>query len=248
MVDSMEKRNLNRKTALNLTSIGLLIAVIVINIITIIMQTQIAEAGWVEFMRELELMQEFIRNLGNRWLIVFAIMIVYAVRSFLPIPYPFLIIMTGVMFRPVNALIINTVGFCVVTVISYWFGRVTKGGFALKQLNKYENVKQVLLSNKGKTKLSILIAVRIIPAIPINLVSNMYGGMKYPFIKFMIASIIGFAPKIVAYTLMGGNIAQPFTWEFMAPIIILLLLTSIVTFGVNEALEKRKEGHENDEH
>jgi uncharacterized membrane protein YdjX (TVP38/TMEM64 family) len=213
------------------------------------MQTQLAEAGWVEFMRELEEMQNFIRNLGNKWLIVIAIMLVYAIRSFLPIPYPFLIIMTGVMFRPTNALIINTIGFCVVTTISYWFGRASKGGFAMKQLNKYENVKHILLSSKkGKTKLSVLVAARIIPAIPINLVSNMYGGMKYPFVKFMIASVIGFAPKIIAYTLMGGSIAQPFTWEFMAPIIILLLLTSIVTFCVNEALEKRKEGHENDEH
>lgn len=244
----MEKRNLNRRTALNLTSIGLLIAVIIINLITIIMQTKLADAGWLEFLRMLEEMQEFIRHLDNKWLIVIAIMTVYGLRAIVPIPYPFLIIMTGVMFRPINAIIINTAGFCVVTVISYWFGRFTKGGFAMKQLNKYENVKHILLSNTGKTKLSILVASRIIPAIPINLVSNMYGGMKYPFIRFMIASIIGFSPKILAYTLMGGSITQPFTWKFMAPIIVLLLLTSIVTFGVNIALDKRKEGHENDEH
>jgi hypothetical protein len=39
---------------------------------------------------------------------------------------------------------------------------------------------------------------------------------------------------------MGGNIAQPFTWKFMSPIIILLILSGVVTWVVNITLDKRK--------
>lgn len=243
----MEKRNLSRKQALNLTTIGLFVAAAVIAVITMIMKTSVAEGGWVGFLHALDRMQNYIQNLNGKWEIFFAILFVYAVRSVLPIPFPFLIMMTGVMFEPINAVIINTLGFCVVTAITYWYGRYTGGGFALKQLNKYDNVRHILLDGGRKTKLSILVAVRIIPAIPINLVSTMYGGMKMPFVRFMIASIIGFAPKIIVYSVMGGNITQPFTWQFMGPVIVLLILTGTVTFSVNTALDKRKGEQKDDE-
>ncbi len=243
----MEKRNLSRKQALNLTTIGAFAAAAVIAVITMIMKTSVAEGGWAGFLNALDRMQNYIQNLNGKWEILFAILLLYAVRSVVPIPFPFLIIMTGVMFKPINAVIINTAGFCIVTFITYWFGRYTGGGFALKQLNKYENVRHILLESKNKTKLSVLVAVRIVPAIPINLVSTMYGGMKTPFIRFMIASIIGFAPKIIVYSVMGGNITQPFTWQFMGPVIVLLILTGTVTFSVNKALEKRKGEQKDDE-
>lgn len=243
----MEKRNLSRKQALNLTTIGAFVAAAVIAVITMIMKTSVAEGGWVGFLNALDRMQNYIQNLNGKWEMLFAILFLYAVRSAVPIPFPFLIIMTGVMFNPVNAVIINTAGFCIVTTITYWFGRYSGGGFALKQLNKYDNVRHILLEGGKTKKFSILIAVRIIPAIPINLVSTMYGGMKAPFIRFMIASIIGFAPKIIVYSVMGGNITQPFTWQFMGPVIVLLILTGTVTFSVNKALEKRKGDQKDDE-
>ena len=97
-----------------------------------------------------------------------------------------------------------------------------------------------MIGHHGKTKLGILVALRIVPGIPVNTVSQIYGGMDFPIHKFVWASIIGFFPKIWTYTVMGGNIAQPFTWHFMGPIIFLLILSGIVTLIVNITLEKRK--------
>lgn len=235
----MEKRNLNRKSVLNFTSIGLLVAAAVIAVTTVVMSTKVAEGGWAEFLHTLDRLQDFIMSLDNRYLIVIAILGVYVLRVLLPIPFPFILMMTGVMFRPVNAIIINTVGYSIVLFITYFWGKVTGGGVAIKKLEKYDNVKR-MMGHHGKTKLGVLVALRLVPAVPINLVSKTYGGMKFPLDGFMVASLLGFFPKIWTYSVMGGNIAQPFTWSFMGPIIFLLILSGIVTLIVNFALEERK--------
>ncbi len=240
----MEKKNLNRKKALNLTSIGLFIAAGVIAIITVVMSTKVAEGGWAEFLHTLDRLQDFIMALDNKYLIVIAILGVYVLRGFLPIPFPFILMMTGVMFRPVNAIIINTVGTTIVLLITYFWGKLTNGGVAIKRLEKYDNVRE-MLGHHGKTKLGVLVALRLIPSVPMNLVSKTFGGMKFPLDGFIVASLLGFFPKIWTYSVMGGNIAQPFTWHFMGPIIFLLILSGIATLIVNFALEERKGDNKN---
>ncbi len=240
----MEKKNLNRKKALNLTSIGLFVAAGVIAIITVVMSTKVAEGGWAEFLHTLDRLQDFIMALDNKYLIVIAILGIYVLRGFLPIPFPFILMMTGVMFRPVNAIIINTVGTTIVLLITYYWGKLTNGGVAIKKLEKYDNVRE-MLSHHGKTKLGVLVALRLIPSVPMNLVSKSFGGMKFPLDAFIVASLLGFFPKIWTYSVMGGNIAQPFTWRFMGPIIFLLILSGIATLIVNFALEERKGDNKN---
>ncbi len=240
----MEKKNLNRKKVLYLTSIGLFVAAIVIAVITIIMSTKMAEGGWAEFLHALDRLQEFIISLENRHLIVLAILGVYILRGFLPIPFPFILMMTGVMFEPVHAILINTLGTSIVLLITYFWGKFTNGGVAVKKLEKYDNIRD-MMSHHGKTKLGVLVALRIIPSVPMNFVSKTYGGMKFPIDGFMVASLLGFFPKIWVYSVMGGNIAQPFTWQFMGPIIFLLILSGIVTLIVNITLEQRKGENKN---
>ena len=59
----MEKRNLNRKKVLNLTSIGLFAAAVVIAVITMVMDTKVAEGGWAEFLHTLDRLQDFIMSM-----------------------------------------------------------------------------------------------------------------------------------------------------------------------------------------
>lgn len=240
----MEKKNLNRKKALNLTSIGLFVAAVVIAVITVVMSTKVAEGGWAEFLHALDRLQDFIMGLDNKYLIVIAIFGVYVLRGVLPIPFPFIMMMTGVMFRPVNAIIINTIGTAIVLLITYYWGKVTNGGVAIKKLEKYDNVRE-MMSHHGKTKLGVLVALRLIPSIPMNMVSKAYGGMNFPLDGFVVASLLGFFPKIWVYSVMGGNISQPFTWKFMGPIIFLLILSGVATLIVNFALEERKGDNKN---
>lgn len=240
----MEKHNLDRKGALNLSTIGLFAAAAVLAVITFFMSTAVAEGGWADFLEALTEMQELIQSLPNKWLIVIAIMCVFALKNIIPIPFPFIFMMTGVMFSRVNAIIINVAGFCLVLITKYYWGKKLGGGTAMKNLKKYDNVREMMLK-AGPAKLGVLVALRLIPSIPVNMVSKIYGGMEFPVGRFLIASVIGFFPKIWTYSVMGGNISQPFTWKFMGPIVGLLIISGISTLVVNIVLEKRKGDSQN---
>lgn len=241
----MEKRNLHRKDAMNLSAIGLFAVAIALTVITLIMSTQVAEGGWAEFLKALGKLQDFIQSLENNWLIAIAILAIYALKSFVPIPFPFIMIMTGVMFEPATALFLNIVGFSITLSLVYWYGRRFDEGMALRRLKKYENVSE-MLKHGGKTKFGILFLIRLIPSVPINMASQFYGGIKFPYGKFMIASIAGYFIKLWTYSVIGGNIAQPFTWHFMAPVIILLIVSGVTVLTTNFVLEKRKGENKND--
>lgn len=241
----MEKRNLDRKSALNLSSIGLFAVAILLAVITLIMSTKAAEGGWAEFLNALDKLQEFVQDLPNKWIIAIAILVIYALKAFVPIPFPFIMIMTGVIFDSYLAVSLNVIGFSITLSIVYWFGRRVNAGMAVQKLNKFENVRE-MLKRDGKTKLGVLFLIRLIPSVPINMASKFYGGIKFPYLKFMTASIAGYFIKLWTYSVMGGNIAQPFTWQFMAPVIILLVVSGVAIFIANVVLEKKKGDNKND--
>lgn len=240
----MEKRNLDRKSALNLSSIGLFAVAILLAVITLIMSTKAAEGGWAEFLNALDKLQEFVQDLPNRWIIAIAILVIYALKAFVPIPFPFIMIMTGVIFDSYLAVSLNVIGFSITLSIVYWFGRHVNAGMAVQKLNKFENVRE-MLKRDGKTKLGVLFLIRLVPSVPINMASKFYGGIKFPYLKFMMASIAGYFIKLWTYSVMGGNIAQPFTWQFMAPAIILLVVSGTAIFITNVVLEKKKGDNKN---
>ncbi len=240
----MEKRNLDRKGAMNISAIGLFSVAALLTVITLVMSTRVAEGGWAEFLRALGKLQDLIQGLENRWLIGLAILVVYALKAFVPIPFPFIMIMAGVLFKPIIAVPLNVVGFSITLSIVYWYGRRLDEGVAVHKLKKYENVNK-MLNHAGKTKLGVLFLIRLVPSVPINMASQFYGGIKFPYGKFMVASVAGYFIKLWVYSVMGGNIAQPFTWHFMAPVIILLIVSGVTVLITNIALEKRKGENKN---
>lgn len=235
----MEKNNLDRKGALNFSAVALFAAAAVLTVVTIVMESKMGEGGWAEFMEYLEGMQAFIQSLPNKWLMLLAIICVFLLKNFIPIPFPFIFIMSGIIFDSYKAVAINTFGFALVLMTKYFWGRKFGGGAAIKQLQKYDNVREMMYK-PGNGKLGVLVALRAIPSVPVNMVSKVYGGMKFPVVRFLIASVIGFFPKIWTYSVMGGNVSQPFTWHFIGPIIGLFVLSGVVTLTVNAILDKTK--------
>lgn len=240
----MEQKNLDRKGALNFSAVCLFAGAVILSAITIVMSSKIGEGGWNEFMLKLDEMLALIRSLPNKWLMLIAILLVFLLKNFIPIPFPFIFIMSGIIFDSYKAVIINVIGFSMVLMTKYFWGRKFGGGAAIKQLQKYDNVREMMY-RPGNAKLGVLVALRLIPAVPVNMVSNIYGGMKFPPVRFLIASLIGFFPKIWTYSVVGGNVSQPFTWRFMGPIVALFILSGTVTLLVNVILEKTKGNHEN---
>lgn len=243
----MERKNLDRKHALYLSAGGMFAGAVVLVIITLVMGTATMDGKYREFLEALMELEEKIVELPYKWLIVIAILVVFMLKNFIPIPTPFICLMTGMVFETPYSIIINTVGFTMLLLTKYFWGRRFGGGAAIKTLKKYDNVRE-MMAKAGNGKLAVLVALRLIPSIPVNPVSKIYGGMKFPVVRFVLASLIGFFPKIWSYSYMGGNIFHPFTWKFMGPIVALLIISGASTVIVNLILEKRKGDGTNGKH
>lgn len=94
------------------------------------------------------------------------------------------------------------------------------------------------LSAKGGTgNPVILFALRLIPFVPANPVSSLFGNMKMDYRSFLVISLFGYLLKVVSFTAIGYNIADPFSSKFIVPFIALLYIAAFSLFGVNAFLK-----------
>ncbi len=94
------------------------------------------------------------------------------------------------------------------------------------------------ISAKGGTgNPIILFALRLIPFVPANPVSSLFGNMKMDYRSFLVISLFGYLLKVVSFTAIGYNIADPFSSKFIVPFIALLYIAGLSLFGVNAFLK-----------
>ncbi|MBQ6445100.1 MAG: hypothetical protein IJI95_01865, partial [Clostridia bacterium] len=94
------------------------------------------------------------------------------------------------------------------------------------------------ISAKGGTgNPIILFALRLVPFVPANPVSSLFGNMKVDYRSFLVISLFGYLLKVVSFTAIGYNIADPFSSKFIVPFIALLYIAGFSLFGVNAFLK-----------
>ena len=95
--------------------------------------------------------------------------------------------------------------------------------FALK---KYPAILSAM-EEDGKGNPIILLALRMVPSLPINTISHFYGSLEYSFPKYMLLSLGAYIPKLISYSFIGNNVYDPFSASFFVPMIVLLVFTGI---------------------
>lgn len=89
----------------------------------------------------------------------------------------------------------------------------------------------------------ILFALRLVPFVPANPISSLFGNLQMDYRSFLAISLVGYLVKVTSFTAIGYNIADPFSSKFIVPLIVLLYLSGILLFVINRILtyvEKRK--------
>jgi len=137
-----------------------------------------------------------------------------------------------VVFPTFNALLVNVTGVLIMLTVKYRIGQSVGGGSARRLLSK-NALSKFLVELEGDGNPWLLFVCRLIPAFPINPVSQMYGSMNFDFRRFTILSFLGMAPKILSYTVIGHNVFNPLSWQFFLPIIILLTISGASVLGLN---------------
>ncbi|MBQ8063879.1 MAG: hypothetical protein IJ230_08090 [Clostridia bacterium] len=83
----------------------------------------------------------------------------------------------------------------------------------------------------------VLFALRLVPFVPANPVSSLFGNLQMDYRSFLLISLFGYLVKVISFTAIGYNIADPFTSKFIVPFIALLYLAGFGLLIVNNVLK-----------
>ncbi len=175
-----------------------------------------------------------IAGLDSQWVILLCIFALYLARFRIPIPFSILCAITGICFSINRALIINVVFMAVFYALKYLEGRYFGGGWLTYVLN----IRQVRfvkdwVTFRGSGNPYILVVSRLVPSIPAAVISRLYGSMHYDFLYYICLSILGYLPRLYIYTRLGAEIFNPFSWNFIVLLIIVVIFTGLSTLIFN---------------
>ena len=229
----MKKTKRHRTTLISVVIVivtaALLIFLSLVLVNRVKLETQFA--AMISFLTKLD---NAVAQLETRSEILICIFALYIAKCQLPIPISFLIAISGMVFPINQALLINTVFCFFFFTVKYVEGIFIGGGWTGIILNiKRMHFIRDWIQFKGNGNPYILTITRTIPAISLGMVSKYYGSMKYDFINYSILSLIGFAPRIYMYTKLGAAYKNPFSSQFIVPLIIIVAFSGITSLLFN---------------
>ncbi len=189
---------------------------------------------WYAVTREnLARLEDYIANIDIEWQFFGAIMLLFAIKSFFPIyPTSTVCFLSGIVLPMYYAIPVNILGFVVLVTIRYYWGKRFGAGSAWRLISKTDVLRRVIQQD-GKGNPALLIALRLIPAMPINSISGIYGSFEFGYAKFVLLSVIGFMPKLISFTFVGRNLYDPLSSGFLVPIMLLMFFSGISLLSVN---------------
>lgn len=191
----------------------------------------------------LEQIDNAIVNLDSNAEIIICIFALYIAKCQLPIPMGFLCVISGIVFPITQAVVINLL-FCVFFFsVKYVEGKFIGGGWTgmilgIKQLHFIRDWIQF----KGTGNPYVLFVSRLVPTIPLGMVSKYYGSMHYDFVYYTFLSVLGFAPRLFIYTKIGSAIYNPFSVQFIVLLMVIVAFTgiSIIAFNLYYGIKSKQ--------
>ena len=180
--------------------------------------------------------EQWIQTNGATWTSVFIILGNFVLKAVIPwFPISCICVASGVLFDTYYAIAINVVGMCLLFTIKFFWGKRFGGGNAEKILRKYDRASKFIDQSKlGSTV--VLFFLRLVPCVPINSVSQLYGTTGINYWKYVIVSIAGFSYKLFSYTLIGRSVFDPLSLQFLLPFVFLFLTSGFVLLLLNGAI------------
>ena len=159
-----------------------------------------------------------VANLDSHTEIIICIFALYIAKCQLPIPLSFLCVISGMVFPINQAIIINVICILFFFTVKYIEGMWIGGGWAGMILN-IKKIKFIRdwIHFKGNGNPYVLFVTRLIPFIPLGMVSKYYGSMKYDYI----------------YSKLGAAFTNPFSAQFLTLLIIIVAFSGITSLVFN---------------
>lgn len=189
---------------------------------------------WYEVIRqELAEFEQKIASIKEGWLFAISIILLFAIKSVFPIYLTSTVcFLTGIVLPFYYALPVNMLGVCVLFSLKYYGGFLLGAGNGWKLVSKSDTLRRII-QRDGTGNPWLLMALRMVPVMPINTTSAIYGSFRFGFWKFLGLSLIGFMPRLVSFTIVGKNVFDPLSASFLVPMILLSFFTGTSILSIN---------------
>lgn len=182
----------------------------------------------------LQQLDDAIVKLDSDLQIILCIFALYIAKCQLPIPMGFLCVISGIVFPLYQAIFINLIFTAFFFTVKYEEGKFIGGGWTgmilgIKQLHFVKDWIQF----KGNGNPYILFVSRLVPSIPLGMVSKYYGSMRYDIVYYTLLSLLGFAPRLYIYTKIGTVLYNPFSVQFIVLLMVITAFTGVSVFTFN---------------
>lgn len=184
--------------------------------------------------------ESWIETYGATPLAVIIILVNYVLKAVVPwFPVSCICVASAVIFKWYEALLINLVGLSLLFTLKFLWGRRFGGGNAEKILMKYDKAHRLVDESKLGSGM-VLFFTRVLPSIPLNSVSCIYGTTGMPLWRFVLISDAGVMYKVISYIIIGRNVFDPASANFIVPFIPLIFLSGLIFLSLSGALKERK--------
>ena len=162
----------------------------------------------------------------------------YAVKS-LSVFFPLLVLYAaaGRVFPLSKALLVNLIGLVICESIPYGIGRLSGTSLAAKLREKYPKLLALeTLHQRGSFPLAAL--TRAVGVVPGDLASLYFGAVRLPYFPYLMGSLTGLLPMMVADTLLGKGIGGAMSPELLAAWGISVLIAAASLLFCRNILKK----------
>lgn len=253
MVIYVTKRVRKQKTISRILLVSAVVSFLVAAVLIVILcllQIDSIKEKYDEYLYVLQDFEMRVAALHNKGLILIVIFLLFLLRSLsMMYPYPMVFIITAMVFPPYQSFFINLIGMAFTFAFRYYTGYEMGEGTINFALRRYPAVLEAM-DEDGKGNPIILLALRMVPSLPINTISHFYGSLEYSFSRYMLLSVGAYVPKLISYSFIGNNVYDPFSAKFFVPMIVLLIFTGICLLvlrsflGISNKIKKKTKENE----
>lgn len=192
--------------------------------------------------REAFTIEAIVNMVPGDFLLAFGvILLLYAMKS-LSVVFPLMVlqISVGLIYPPLLGILVNTAGALVMISLPYWvFRKLSPDGIS-HFYQKYPKL-EPLIARHADNELLLSFLMRILGFLPIDILSMLLGTMHVSYGKYLLGSLAGLFPGILASTLLGDAILDPASPQFLLSLASVALI-SLVSFAIYlKTLKKDKE-------
>ena len=181
---------------------------------------------------------------SNSFLAAFGLLCLFALKSASIVIYcGILYAASGIMFPLPIAILVNILGTAVMISIPYYIGK-KDGRQAVDRITKRFPKTDLIKNFQEQNDFIFPFLVRLAGILPCDVVSLYFGACGTDYLKYLLASISGMLPQIITFPILGTNVSNIKSPEFIIPAsidIVLMLLSIIICTIMNKRHRKKLE-------